>query len=175
MCDTQFKAITWHYSLWHPSLDIEGIEFVQGLPDTDFDSKFPRLFIIDDLMAESSNSNCILDLFTKGCHHKNISVIFITQNIFYKGKNQRDISLNAHYLVLFKNPRDKSQIRFLAQQLSPQNSKFLTEAFLNATLNPHSYLLIDLKQSTPENLRFRTNVFPDDGGTVVYVPRKQLF
>lgn len=172
ICDTKFKEILWHYSIFQPKLDVGGIHFIQGLPDTDFDSDHPRLIIIDDLMRESANSSVIIDLFTKGCHHKNISVFFITQNIFYKGKNQRDLSLNSHYLVLFKNPRDKAQIRHLAQQMCPQNSKFLIEAFNDATQKPHGYLLIDLKQATPENCRFRTNVFPGDGGITVYVPRK---
>ena len=125
-------------------------------------------------MREASGSSVIIDLFTKGCHHKNLSVFFITQNIFYKGKNQRDLSLNSHYLVLFKNPRDKAQIRHLAQQMCPQNSKFLVEAFLDATEKPHGYLLIDLKQATPENYRFRTNIFPHEGATTVYVPRKSI-
>lgn len=172
VCDVSFKEILWHYSIWQPDINIPGVTFIQGLPDTDFDTTYPRLIIIDDLMRESANSSVIIDLFTKGCHHKNISVFFITQNIFYKGKNQRDLSLNAHYLILFKNPRDKAQIRHLAQQICPQNSKFLSEIYLEATLRPHGYLLIDLKQKTPENFRFRSRIFPSDGGTVVYVPRK---
>ena len=172
VCDTEFAEILWHYSIWQPKLKIRGVKFIQGLPDTDFDAEQPRLIIIDDLMRESSNSPVIIDLFTKGCHHKNISVSFITQNIFYKGKNVRDISLNCHYMVLFKNPRDKAQIRHLAQQMCPQNSKFLVEAFSEATDKPHGYLVVDLKQATPDKFRFRTNIFPEDGGTVVYIPRK---
>lgn len=172
MCDTKFSNIFWHYSIWQPDLNIPGVTFIEGLPDTNFDSETPKLIIIDDLMRESANSSVIIDLFTKGCHHKNISTFFLTQNIFYKGKNQRDLSLNSHYLVLFKNPRDKAQIRHLAQQMCPQNSKFLVEAFSDATSKPHGYLLIDLKQSTPEEFRFRTDIFPKDSATVVYVPRK---
>lgn len=172
MCDTEFSDIIWHFSLWHPDLDIPNIRFVQGLPDADFDTEGPTLIILDDLMRESGNSSVLVDLFSRGCHHKNISIFFITQNIFYKGKNQRDLSLNSHYLVLFKNPRDKTQIRFLAQQMCPQNSKFLQEAFCDSTKEAHGYLLVDLKQNTPEHLRFRTLIFPQDGGMVVYVPRK---
>jgi hypothetical protein len=47
-------------------------------------------------------------LFTKKSHHRNISVMYIEQNLFHKGKNHRTISLNAHYMVLFKNPRDEA-------------------------------------------------------------------
>ena len=52
----------------------------------------------------------VTKLFTKECHHRNISVMFIVQNLFGKKKEQRTISLNSHYLVVFKNPRDASQM-----------------------------------------------------------------
>lgn len=173
VCNTNFEVIDWHYAVWKPDIEVPGIRFIQGLPDPDIESGPPKLVVVDDFMTESSKSSAITDLFTKGCHHKNISVFFITQNLFHSGKNQRDLSLNTHYLVLFKNPRDKAQIRHLAQQMYPSNSKFLTEAYLDATNRPHGYLFLDLKQQTSEDLRVKTNIFPDDGDTVVYIPRKQ--
>ena len=47
----------------------------------------------------------VSNLLTKFAHHKNLSVIFIVQNLFPKGKYARDVSLNAHYIISFKNPR----------------------------------------------------------------------
>ena len=44
------------------------------------------LVVIDYLMQELSNDQRITNLFTKGCHHRNLSVIFILQNIFHPGK-----------------------------------------------------------------------------------------
>lgn len=153
--------------------NIPKIEFNEGLPqpeDYSSDNNLKKLIIIDDLMRESSN-NTIVDLFTKGSHHKNISVIFITQNIFHQGHGQRDISLNTNYIVIFKNPRDRAQIRHLARQVYPENPRFLTEAYHDATSQPHGYLLLDLKQSTPDNCRCRTTIFPDDQRMQVYVPK----
>lgn len=152
---------------------LPNIEFHEGLPqseDYSRDNHLKKLVIIDDLMRESSN-NTIVDLFTKGSHHKNISVIFITQNIFHQGQGQRDISLNANYIVVFKNPRDRAQIQHLARQVFPENPKFLVEAYHDATSQPHGYLLLDLKQSTPDNCRCRTTIFPDDLKMQVYVPK----
>jgi hypothetical protein len=83
----------------------------------------------------------------------------LTQNIFNKGKHSRTISLNSHYLVLFKNPRDATQISFLARQMYPKNSKFLEEAYFDATKDPYEYLLIDLKQTTPNEYRVQSNIF----------------
>jgi len=44
----------------------------------------------------------------------------------------------------------------------PQYSKDIIQVFENATAEPHSYLLFDLTQSTPDALRLRTNIFPDE-------------
>jgi len=38
-------------------------------------------------------------------------------------------------------------------------SKFLAEAFKDATSNPFGYLLFDLKPDTGERYRIRTNIF----------------
>ena len=98
----------------------------------------------------------VASLFTKKRHHRNISVMYIVQNLFHKGKSHRTISLNAHYMVLFKNPRDESQIYSIAQQMFPRNSTYMLQAFAAATSEkPHGYLLIDMKQQTPDRLRLR--------------------
>ncbi|XP_044591455.1 uncharacterized protein LOC123269684 [Cotesia glomerata] len=166
MSDTNFAKIIFHYGEWQSSYDeyinCKNIEFREGLPGSEDYSgdKTAKLVIIDDLMREASN-NAVINLFTKGSHHKNLSVIFLTQNIFHQGRSQRDISLNANYIVIFKNPRDRSQIQHLARQVNPENTRFLQEIYYDATSSPHGYLLLDLKQSTPENCRFRSCIFPD--------------
>ena len=171
MCNVKFANIYWHYSEWLPNTHSGlNITFKEGLPDvSEIDTSRPNLVIIDDLMREADGR--VVDLFTRGCHHRNLSVFFITQNIFHQGKGQRDISLNAHYVVLFKNPRDKAQIRHLAQQVYPENTKFLQDAYKDSTSQAHGYLLLDLKQGTPEEYRVRTNILPGDGYTTVYVPK----
>ena len=148
------------------------IEFREGLPqmaDYSSDNEKRKLLILDDLMRESS-SDVILDLFTKDSRHKNISVIFVTQNVFHKGKAQRDISLNIKYLVSIKNPCDRAQIHHLARLIFPEDSAFLREAYLDATREPHSYLFIDLSQAYLDEL-FRAKIFPNDGDHVAYVPK----
>lgn len=80
------------------------------------------------------------------------------------------MSLNAHYLVLFKNPRDATQVSTLARQMYPGRNKFLVEAFKDATAKPYGYLLIDLKGDTEEKYRIRTNIFSNER-QFVYVPK----
>jgi hypothetical protein len=86
----------------------------------------------------------VCDLFTKGSHHRNISVILITQNLFHQGRFCREISLNAKYIVVLKNIRDREQFSHLAQQVLPHDSKGLSDAYLSATEEPHGYLVLDL-------------------------------
>lgn len=174
LCDTHFVRIIWFYSEWQPLYKKfeEKVEFRQGLPDIDFtDGSIPVLIIIDDLMCEADQR--IVDIFTKGSHHRNISIIFLLQNLFHQGKGKRDISLNAHYMVYFKNPRDRAQIKHLALQVYPENPRFVYEAYSDATLSAYGYLLIDLKQTTDDNYRFKTNIFPDDPFCYVYIPKRR--
>ena len=161
MMDPVPDHIVWHYGEWQPMYEMmEGVEFVEGLPDvTRLDTRKKTLIIIDDLMAETDKS--VTNLFTKGSHHRNVSVLHLVQNLFDKNKHTRTISLNAHYLVIFKNPRDASQITHLAKQMYPGHVHFLQEVFADAALKPYAYLLVDLKQDTPEHLRLRTNILPD--------------
>ena len=175
MVNVKFERKILYYTEWQSSYSRLGknIEYREGLPQfSDFSSdNKPKLIILDDLQKESSSS-IIVDLFTKGSHHWNLSVIFVTQNLFYQGRNQRTITLNASYLVIFKNPRDRSQISHMARQVYPENPKFLQEAYYDATTKPHGYILLDLKQDTQELFRVRTNIFPDESPNYVYVPKK---
>jgi len=56
-------------------------------------------------MHETKGNDTLIKLFTRGCHHWNISVVQIVQNAFFEGL--RTSRINTHYLVLFKNPADK--------------------------------------------------------------------
>ena len=108
---------------------------------------------------------------TKKSHHSDTSVIYLVQNLFSKNKESRTISLNAQYMIVFKNPRDSSQLANLARQMYPGRGAFVQEAFADATASPYGYLLIDLKQNTPDDMRLRTSVLPDDAHQWVYVPK----
>jgi RNA helicase len=143
------------------------VKFVEGLPDlSQFNGEHRTLLIIDDLMTEAGSE--VSNIFTKFSHHRNISCIFLTQNLFYK--TQRTMSLNTHYLVLFKNPRDALQVATLGRQMYPNNSKFLVHAFKDATEKPYGYLLLDLRADTLENYRVRTNIFSGER-SYVYLPK----
>ena len=155
--------------------DIPNITFHEGLPSKDVVEDFAQggshgLVILDDLMHKVLESKEMELLFTQGCHHRHLSVIFITQNMFAQSKSARTISLNTSYLVMFKNVRDTSQILTLGRQLYPGRGGILVEAYTDAMKEHYAYLVVDMTQRIDDKLRLRTKIFPGET-TVVYVPR----
>jgi len=136
------ERIVWGYSQWQPAymellVTIPNIEFVKGIPsdletDSFFDINKRKLMVIDDQMENAGGDKRIVNLFTRGSRHRNLRVIYIVQNLFHQGKNSRCISLNSHYLVLLKNPRDKLQILTLAKQMHPGNTDFFIKRYEQA-------------------------------------------
>lgn len=134
------------------------------------DSNERNLVILDDLMDESSKNENISKLFTKGSHHRNLSVILITQNLFYQSNIMRTINRNVLYLIVFKNPRDSAQISYLGRQMFPNKSKYVLDAYKQATDVPHGYLLMDFTQKADERQRLLTGILPGEDAAV-FVPR----
>ena len=171
MIDPPPEQVTWYYSQWqsaYENLDIPKLRLEEGLPKS-FDTGKRNVVVLDDIMAETDDR--VTALFTKKSDHSNTSVIYLVQNLFPKFKESLTISLNAQYMVVFKNPRDASQVTHLAKQMYPGRVNFVQEAFKDATNVPYGYLLVDLKQDTPEDLRLRTTILPDDAVQCFYVPK----
>lgn len=163
------EKIYFCYAEWQPLYEtIPDVTFHSGMIDIDtIDTTLRNLIVIDDQAQETDQR--MEQLFTRNSHHRNASVIFITQNLFQKNSHMRTMSLNASYLVLFRNPRDVNQIGVLARQMyAKDKSKFLIDAFQKATSKPYGYLFIDLRQETEDLLRIRGGIFPDEY-TVIYM------
>ena len=165
--------IVWHYGVHQPVLSQLlrskeeqlglPIEIREGIPTAE-DVKRGDLIVMDDLLCESQSSKDVSQLFTRQVHHHGCFIIFLSQNLFAGGKEYRTQSLNTHYLVLFKNPRDKSQVNFLARQVEPRRINWLAfiDFYEEATKRPHGYLFIDLTQECLDEDRYRTNILPID-------------
>lgn len=170
MMSTEPNSILYCYGSFQPTYDLmerefNNISFMEGLPTkSDIDNLAKNghsLIVLDDLMNEVNNSPEMQRLFTQYSHHQNISVIFVSQNIYFGGKYGKTINLNCHYLVLFRNP-NLSQIRILGQQLLPGKAKLLTQAYRDATAKRYGYLFIDLHPNNDRDLMLRTNIFPEE-------------
>lgn len=175
------SRVVYYYNQWQPMFDKmkeEGLvqEFINRVPSkaelekmTSKGVKRDVCIIIDDFMQVQSEE--ISEIFTALSHHLNLTCIYITQNLFSKNNRyMRDMSLSATYLVLFKNPRDSSQIVHLAKQLTPGKVNNLVQAYRELTQKPYSYVLFDLHQSTEDDVRIRSDVFLHEKPVKVAIP-----
>jgi hypothetical protein len=90
------RRIIWCYGQWQQSYfdmlkTVPGIEFNECIPDdidnTDYlDVSQRNLIVLDDLMAQSGKDKRISDLFTKGSHDRNLSIIYIVQICISSGQ-----------------------------------------------------------------------------------------
>ena len=87
------ERIVWFYGRHQPDLfcslaqEIPSIKFCEGLPtniELMFDRSKQNICIIDDLMQSASENQLVENLCTNG-RHLNLSVVFISQNLFYVG------------------------------------------------------------------------------------------
>ena len=167
------NRVIWCYGIYQAKLNslLQSKDFILHSNIIDVNDIQPfDIVVLDDLIHESKNSQDVTAMFTRAAHHKPCFIIFIMQNLFPPGKEARTRSLNTHYYVILKNPRDKSQIEFLARQILPRQPKTLVQIFESATEKPHSYLFLDLTQECPEQYRFRSNLF--EKAITIYQPYK---
>ena len=166
-----FDNIFYFYNTWNKDFDKYGhlvTEFINEYPSiplieekcNSFKEKNGSVVVIDDFGSQLKGD--IVEFFTVKSHHLNISVFFLHQNLFPRQSFARDITLNTTDTIIFKNPRDPSQIRHFATQFKPGKSGCLVEAYNKATTEPYSYLWINQRQAACNNLRVLTNVTPDE-------------
>jgi len=167
------KQVFWCYSEWQNNYEEmtkwPNVFLIQGIPDLKLlHGSSPKMVVLDDLMTDMKSDPRLVKLFTKTCHHGNVSCIHLVQNLFYSGL--RTSRINAQYLVLMKSPSDQLQCLTLGRQLFPNKVKYFVESYNDACAEPHGYLLLDLHQHTPDHLRLRSHVFPGEL-QVVYCPK----
>jgi hypothetical protein len=158
-------------------LTVPNLEFVRGIPhdleeDRYLDVSVPNLIIFDDLMGDVAKDKRITELFTKGCHHRNLSVICLVQNFYFPGTIT--MRRNSHYIVLFNMPGDQKQISSIAYQMFPSQPSRLLDFYRQCIDKAYGYILIDLGPQTPTGDRLKTDIFLGDNkqglpGRVTYL------
>ena len=135
------------------------------------DGSFHTIIVIDDMIQKLVDSQDICYLTTALCHHRNLSSIITSQNVYQQGKYAKTISLNSHYLILFRNPRDNLQIQCVGRQIYPGQNRFFLDNYKRVTARKYGYLVVELSPHANEKYRLRSNVFPEEYPTV-YLPIK---
>ena len=141
--------IFWYYNQWQECYEKlkkslgKSILFERGVPELSEDlceinPRYNNIIILDDLMAEATDSPVVSRLFTQG-RHRNASVILLLQNMFPKGKYNTDISRNAQYLALFRSPSDRKQIGIIGERMFDKNRVHFMNAYYKETEKPYGY------------------------------------
>ena len=91
------------------------ITFIQGLNPNKMKTSKPSLLVIDDLLLSTNKD--VVEMFILGNHHKQISLFYLSQNLFPDCSLFTTMSNNAHYFVIFNNKRNSTQIHRLAHQV----------------------------------------------------------
>ena len=118
-----------------------------------------KLLIICDDLYFSKKINEVAEQFLVKGRHRNTSWIVLTQSIF-NHTALKNISRNSTHITLFKSVRLNEPHIFFSQ-LRPQSSKVLQDIYKESTVNSYSYLDIDLSQTCPDNLRYKTDILKD--------------
>ena len=124
--ETRPPRVRYCYGSWQDKVDSmqHGVEFFQGVPTQDhlkewFGDQQWGILVLDDLMSEGGDDKHILNLFTQYSHRLDVTVFYLFQDMFPKGKYAKTISRNAQYIVVFENPSHNVALRTLLTQMYP--------------------------------------------------------
>ena len=123
-------------------------------------------------MEEGGKDKRVLDLFTKHSH-RNITVIYLSQDMFPPGPYAKTISRNAHYIVGFKNPRDQLGMRNLLLQSFPNRWQDVQSTFQKVTDRPFGYMVLDFHPKSPDDQRVLSHLLKEEGCVRCYQSKQE--
>ena len=169
------QKIVYCFHRWQPPFERmkKHMLFYKGIPEASLLTKWfgpthGGVLILDDLMAEGGQDKQVLDLFTKDSHHRNITVLYVTQDLFPPGKFSKTINRNAHYLIAFKHPRDQTGIRNVLTQAFLTDWRDKLDLFTRVTSRPFGYLMMDLHPALDDRFRFWSHLTRQEGEPQVH-------
>ena len=110
------------------------------------------IIFVDDLMNELSESDALLNFYTKHSHHTGVSIVLLMQNYFFPSKKLKSVRDNTQYVIIGKHRTDVSKIDILARQIEGvRNWRYFVDVYNDVTTNEDGkkeliemFLLIDL-------------------------------
>lgn len=170
---TYFYGSAWQTGIFDFLQSEHHVHFVRGFDESivnETDPSKPSLVICDDLVLEMKDSEAAANMFMRGSHHLNMSIILLEQNLFPKGRQSVSMKTNTQYLVIFKSPADSLAVATISKQMFPQNrGRFLIDSYTDCTKQPYTYLIVDSKQATPDTVRLVTNIADPESHPIIYV------
>ena len=151
------KNIYYMYKIRQPFMDqINNINFIEGLDFNAIDTNKPSMLVIDDLVLSTNKD--VAEMFILGSHHRQISIFFLTQNLFPNCNLFRLMSTNTHYFVIFQNQRNFRQVMTLARQIFVgRDIKRITEAYKRASNTLRGFIVLSFSPLLPNELTVVTD------------------
>ena len=153
--------IFWYYNQWQECYEKlkkslgKSIRFERGVPELSEDlceinARYNNIIILDDLMAEATDSPVVSRLFTQAAIETPM-LSYCCKTCFLRG--------NTQYLVPFRNPSDRKQIGIIGERMFDKNRVHFMNAYYKETEKPYGYLLVDNKPSTPADNQILADLF----------------
>ena len=152
------------------------VQFHKGVPTTFHLQKWsPKggFLKLDDLMVEGGEDKELLNLLTKHSYHRNITVLYLCQDMFTPGKYAKSISRNAHYVIACKNPRDQLGVRNLVLQAFPTYWQDVMDVYQKVIKQPFGYMVPDLHPASDDRIRLLSHLFTHEGFLCCALPKKE--
>lgn len=172
MFSTPVDRIVYAYSEHQPMFEemvqtIPNFSLHQGLPSKDDIEQYTEgidhtVVVLDDLMLQVAQSPHCVQLFTVTSHHRNVTIVMLSQNLYPPGKYARTISLNFLNVILFKNYRDSRQVITFGSQILPGQVSFFKSAYESATRPNFGYLHVCLEPTQNRDYQLRSRILPGE-------------
>ena len=145
------------YKIRQPFMDtMSNVMFIEGLNFETLDTSKPSMLVIDDLVLSTNKD--VAEMFILGSHHRQISIFFLTQNLFPNCDLFRVMSANAHYFVIFQNQRNFRQVMTLARQIFVgRDVDRIIEAYKIASNTPRCFIILIFSPLLPNELTVLTD------------------
>ena len=142
---------------------IEILDYIPNISEIKINYQGKSIILIfDDNYSTTFNSKNVLEFFTQG-RHLQINIILLSQNLFSRGKYQRDITLNVSHFIITKI-RDKSQLQILSRQIFGKEN-FNKLMFIYDHVHNESkwgHILIDLSATSTKDIEIRSNIIANN-------------
>ena len=179
MFSVPVDKIIYAYTEYQPIFDdmsrsIPNFTLHQGLPSKEDIEQYTEgvnhtILVLDDLMLKIAQSQDCVHLFTVTSHHRNVTTVMLSQNLYPPGKYARTISLNCLNVILFKNYRDSRQVITFGSQVLPGQVSFFKAAYDSATRRNFWYLHVCLEPTQKREYQLRSCILPGED-MIIYQP-----
>jgi hypothetical protein len=169
LCEPVPQRLYYTYYFEQPWFeDFPQVKFLHALLPKDVDPDYRNLIICDDLCTNKHVLSELCGWFTRGSHHQNTSIIFVTQALFLPYSEYRLISQNADTFFLFSMPRGAHYLETFARQVyGASGFKDFVNCYKSSMAEPYAYIVLDF--SPTQRHRIRSHILPNEQPERVYI------